>query len=111
MRVVKEYKEGEFVYDNTKNSNHRQTLKIDDYELIIDFQDLIDTQFTCGNISEKIEDIKSMLGLGKYSKASCGGFINFYRLKESNCNYIIYSGVNEVSNSHYIVSLHKIFEE
>lgn len=108
MKIVKEYKQKEFVYDNLAKDSSKQILKLDEEELLFDFKNLIDSQFTGGNVDGNFEKLKDFLNLGMYSKAPCGGFVNFYRLKGKNNFFVIYSGVNEVSNSHYVVTIHKI---
>lgn len=111
MKIINEYKNGEIVFDNLKNKSTLKSFIINEANIILDFQDLIDTQFTGGNIANKFEVLKTFLKLGIYSKAPCGGFVNFYRVKNKNNSYIFYSGVNEVSNSHYFITVHKIIDE
>lgn len=114
MIVVKEFKNNEYVYDNTVNTSKPSLSRVivNDEIINFDFHWLIDTQFTEGNIGPKLEDYKSKLGFGLYTKAPCGGFLNFYKVQGSmGNNYIIFSGVNEVSNSHYVVIIHKVISE
>lgn len=78
-------------------------------QLIVDFMAIIDTQFSVGNVPDKYEDLKHKLGLGEFSSAPGGGFINFYSvLRKKNIEYILFSGVNEINNSHYVVTVHKV---
>ncbi len=63
---------------------------------------MINSQFSGGNINDKIDCFKKILHLGIYSNAHCGGFLNFYKLKgNKNNEYVIFYGVNEISISHY----------
>lgn len=111
IKVIKSFGQNIYVFDNLKNKNHIVDIDINDEKIKVDFDLLIQTQFSGGNISDKnyFEKIKNFLNLGKYSKAPCGGFVNFFKIEDKKCReYIIYSGVNEVSHSHYIVTIHKI---
>lgn len=112
MKIIKEFNADEVVYDNLKDTQKEQTIYSLNGNIRVDFQSIIDTQFTGGNVGADFNQVKTFLNLGLYSKAPCGGFPNFYRIEsETDKMFIIYSGVNEVSNSHYIVTLHKILEE
>lgn len=113
MIVVKEFKNDEYIYDNILNSNDLTIVNIvvNGENIIFDYKWLIDTQFTAGNIGLELDALKNKLELGLFAKAPCGGFINFYKTQGSKGNYyVIFSGVNEVSNSHYIVTIHKIID-
>jgi hypothetical protein len=108
MKIIKEFNIGEMVFDNLKDALN-STIELDSGKLIIEFDKIMNTQFSGGNVQADLDSYKSFLNLGKYSKAECGGFPNFYKTESDNGNcYVIYSGVNEVSNSHYIVTVHKI---
>lgn len=111
MQILQEFKNDELIYDNINDTTFTQSVDINSETLLINYNDIIDTQFTGGNMGELSTQLKNDLNLGIYSKAPCGGFVNFYKVS-SNLGgfYIIYSGVNEVSNSHYIVTVHKIFK-
>lgn len=111
MKIIKEYQDNEIVYDNTRSKTSEIILKLDEVQLLVNFEKIIDTQFTAGNVKEKFEMLKNLLNLGMYSKAPSGGFVNFYQIINGDRNFIIYSGINEVSNSHYIVTIHKILCE
>ena len=111
MKIIKEYNLKEIVFDNLKDKSD-STIEFDTDKLVIEFDKIVNTQFTGGNIQTDFNSFKSFLKLGQYSKAECGGFPNFYRTESVNgSSYVIYSGVNEVSNSHYIVTVHKIISE
>jgi len=112
MQVIKEFGSNELVYDNVKNGSITQSIDISDETININYSDIIDTQFVGGNVGPKFEQLKRDLNLGVYSKAPCGGFVNFFKVvSDKGNNYIVYSGVNEVSNSHYIVTIHKILKD
>ncbi len=109
MKIVKQFNTKEIVFDNLRDKSNSTDLIIGDDTLKIDFNKIIDTQFSGGNVQLKFNDYKSLLRLGQYSKAECGGFVNFFNItSENGKDYVLYSGVNEVSNSHYIVTIHKI---
>ncbi len=109
MKVICEYLKNEFVFDSTKSNSNKVKININCEIIDIDYNSIINTQFSGGNIKDEFEDLKSFLNLGIYSKSPCGGFINFYSITGS-CGgkYILFSGVKEASNSHYIVTIHKI---
>ncbi len=108
MLIIKEFLNNEIVYDNLINKDSCMSLIIDNHKVTLNFQDIINTQFSGGNIGSEVENIKHFLNLGIYSKAPCGGFANLYKQKWGEDSIIIFSGVYEVSNSHYIVTVHKI---
>ncbi|HEX8549556.1 MAG TPA: hypothetical protein VF691_21530 [Cytophagaceae bacterium] len=109
MEVVKELNNSELTYDNVKNDQDKRSIRVKDEIIEINFQNIIDTQFTGGNLGEKREQFVNDLRIGMYSKAPCGGFINLFEVKSNKgVNYVVYSGIQEVSNSHYIVTIHKI---
>jgi hypothetical protein len=110
MVILKEFLNNEIVYDNLISEHSRMSLTIDNHTVILNFQDIINTQFSGGNLGNEIDKVKSFLNLGIYSKTPCGGFVNLYKQKLGRDNIIIFSGVNEVSNSHYIVTIHKIIK-
>jgi hypothetical protein len=109
MRIIKQFNLKEFVFDNLRDQSNILYITIEDDILKIDFNQIIDTQFSGGNVQLKFNDYKDLLNLGHYSKAECGGFVNFFKVASDKGNeYILYSGVNEVSNSHLVVTIHKI---
>jgi len=111
MEVIKEFLSNEFKYDNTKNQKNILELKIEKNIFKIEFDKIINTHYSLGNISkDEIEIIKDKLKIGMFYNSPCGGFINFYKIMNKKSEYILYSGVNEVSNSHYVVTLHKIIK-
>lgn len=111
MQIVKEFRINELTYDNVKNGSITQLISLDSETIDVNYNDIINTQFTGGNVGQQFEELKINLNLGMYSKAPCGGFVNFFKITSNHGNdYIIYSGVNEVSNSHYVVTIHKILE-
>jgi hypothetical protein len=110
MIIIKEFSNNKIVYDNLINKDSRMSLVIDNYKGTLNFQDIINTQFSGGNLGNEVEKVKSFLNLGIYSKAPCGGFANLYKQKWGEDSIIMFSGVNEVSNSHYIVTVHKILK-
>lgn len=108
MKIVEKYRNGEFVFDNLKD-NHRVEILIENNRIRINFQNIIDTQFTGGNIGDDFYDLREFMRLGKYDKAPCGGFVNFNKvISDEGKNYIIFSGVKEISNSYYLVTVHCI---
>jgi len=103
MTIIKEYLNDELVFENIKSNSNKVSLRIDGEVIIIDFNEIINTQFSGGNINQEYQILKEQLNLGIYSKSPCGGFVNFFSVKgTNNKKYILYSGVNEISNSHYI---------
>ncbi|NOU61921.1 hypothetical protein [Marinifilum caeruleilacunae] len=108
MKIIKQFSPNEFVFDNLKDKKTREIILGED-NLKIEFNKIIDSQFLGGNIENKYDEYKDFLGLGIYSKAPCGGFINFYKIRSvKKTNYVIYSGINEVSNSHYVITIHMV---
>jgi hypothetical protein len=109
MKIIKHFNKTELVFDNIRNKSNKVTVTIGDDTLKIDFDNIINTQFSGGNIQSKFNEYKRFMNLGQYSKAECGGFVNFFKITSDKGKvYILYSGINEVSNSHYIVTVHKI---
>ncbi len=109
MQTIREYRNGEFIFDNTAANYSVEKIKLDGETITVDYNLIIDTQFSGGNTGQEFEHLKAFLDLGTYSKAPCGGFVNFYAITgDRGNNYILFSGINEVSNSHYIVTIHKI---
>lgn len=111
MRILEKELSNKFIYDSVKSKKKKITLSIDNDTIDVDFERIIDTLFTRGNIKDPslIEDLKKLFNIGLYSNAPCGGFINFYKVKSKKSkNYIIYSGIKEVSNSYFVVEIHKI---
>jgi hypothetical protein len=105
------FKEIKLIYNNALHNDVSIELNLLEDTMVINYQDIINTQFSEGNVEEN-EKYKKYLRLGMYSKAPCGGFVNFYKLKSKKGSYyVLYSGVNEVSNSHYIVTVHGFFSE
>lgn len=112
MEKIKEYSNSEFVFDNTKTTSSVEKIKLNGETITVDYNSIIDTQFSGGNTGQEFEHLKAFLGLGIYSKAPCGGFVNFYALTGDRGNdYILFTGINEVSNSHYIVTIHQILKK
>jgi|GEM_PF-3436191 len=112
MKIIQEFFSSEIFYDNSSGKESKRVIDVEDNEIVIDFQEIINTQFSGGNVSHKYEDLKSFLNLGLFASAPDGGFINFYLIKSRNYNdYIIYSGINEVYNGHYLVKIHKILQD
>ena len=112
MQIVKEFGSNEYIYNNLINSSVTQKIKISNEVIIINYNDIIGTQFTGGNVNKKFKQLKNTLNLGIYSKALCGGFINFFKIIGNLGNsYIIYSGIKELSNSNYLVTIHKVLKE
>lgn len=111
MQVIKTYN-NELIFDNLKSKNNRQYVSIKNEKICLDFEKIINSQFTGGNLESKYNVMKEFLNLGYHSKSPCGGFVNFYRFISDQGNYyIIYSGIKEVSNSHYVVTIHKIIAD
>jgi len=110
MEVIKLFKKQELSFDNLNNDTNEIIINLYDDTISVNFISIIDTQFSGGNISpSRFKEMKNKFNLGLYSKAPCGGFINFFETKSNYLkNYVIYSGVKEVSNSHYIVTIHAI---
>ncbi len=112
MKILRQFQINELVFDNIRDKSNKVNLSIGEDTLEIDFNRIIDSQFSGGNVPSKFNDYKSLLNLGRYSKAECGGFVNFFKVRSVNGrDYVLYSGVNEVSNSHYIVTIHKLMIE
>lgn len=109
VQIINNFRFGNIVFDSEISTTVTRTVSVRKSYIVVNFQDIIDTQFTGGNIPEKYEQIKLHLNLGYGSSAPCGGFINFFQITDENGKeVIIYSGINEVNNSHYIVTVHKI---
>ena len=110
MELIKEFQKKELIFDNIKTKSCIKTINLFSDVINIDFCAIIDTQFMGGNIGQSFEELKKELNMGLYSKAPCGGFVNFYKVTSNLGNeYVVYSGVNEVSNSHYLVTVHRIY--
>jgi hypothetical protein len=111
MKNIKEYKKREYTFSNVKKESSNVKIYINDEFIKVDFNSIIKSHFSCGNTGVDLEYYKSFLKLGIYSKSPCGGFVNFFQLYGSKGNkYIVFSGVNEISNSNYIVTIHKILQ-
>jgi hypothetical protein len=112
MKILKECGTRDYYFDNgVKDMPALVTVILDSDWIIVDFQAIIDTQFSGGNVPNKFEGLKRMLGLGEFSSAPGGGFINFFSVfSQQNVEYILFSDVNEVYNSHYIVTVHKVIK-
>ncbi|WP_445716946.1 hypothetical protein [Flavobacterium sp.] len=109
MESIYTFNNNEIIYDSFIDKNHILKLNIENIILKINFKEIIDTQFSLGNIpNNEINILKKYLDVGDFSKAPCGGFVNFYKINNKNLKYVIYSGVKEVSNSRYLVTLHKV---
>lgn len=112
MKIIKEYPNSEFVFDNAKSKSSKVKIDIGSEVIQVDYNLIIDTQFSGGNMGQEFEELKAFLNLGMYSKSPCGGFVNFSLQEGSKGGkYILFSGVNEVSNSHYIVTIHKVLQK
>ena len=112
MKTIKEYSNRELVFDNTKSKSSKTEIDIGSEVIQVDYNSIVDTQFSGGNMGQEFEALKTFLNLGMYSKSPCGGFVNFYLQEGSKGGkYILFSGVNEVSNSHYIVTIHKVLQK
>lgn len=111
MIIVKEFYNIDLFFDNTLGNTSTMTIVLEGENLMINFDSIINSLFTNESKDLDYEYLKSYFNLGGYSKAPCGGFINFFNVTGSKGNkYILYSGVNEVSNSHFIVTIHKILK-
>jgi hypothetical protein len=87
------------------------TIELNDDQITIDFGAIINTQFSGGNVPDKYEYLRQFLRLGEFSSAPGGGFVNFYAVTSSeNVEYILFSGIREVYNSHYIVTVYKVLQ-
>ena len=112
MKTIKEYSNNELVFDNIKSKPSKTKIDVGNEVIQVDYNSIVDTQFSGGNMGQEFEALKTFLNLGMYSKSPCGGFVNFYLQEGSKGGkYILFSGVNEVSNSHYIVTIHKILQK
>jgi len=112
MKIIIEYSNSEFVFDNTNSKPSKTEIEINSEVVEVDYNSIIDIQFSGGNIGQEFEALKTFLNLGMYSKSPCGGFVNFHLQEGSKGgNYILFSGVNEVSNSHYVVTIHKVLQK
>ncbi len=112
MKIIKEYQNSQLVFDNTMSKSSKIEIDINSEIIQIDYNAIIDTQFSGGNMGQEFETLKTFLKLGMHSKSPCGGFLNFYFITaKKSSGFILFSGVNEVSNSHYIVTVHKILKK
>ena len=112
MKVIKEYSNSQLVFDNTESKSSKTKIDVGSEVIQVDYNSIVDTQFSGGNTGQDFEALKTYLNLGMYSKSPCGGFVNFYLQEGSKGGkYIIFSGINEASNSHYIVTIHKILQK
>lgn len=110
INIIKSYENKELVYDNLIDKLDC-SIQFGNAHLKFLFSEIIDTQFEGGNVPNEIELLANFLKLGMYSKADCGGFPNFFKVEsDDQSEYIIYSGINEPSNSHIIVTVHKILQ-
>lgn len=99
---IRNYGIGELNFDSTQSRHSQIVLELNDDFLKIDFNSIIATQFSGGNVQDLFNELKNFLNLGVFSKAPCGEFVNFFKFSgRSKTEYIVYSGINETSNSHY----------
>ena len=113
MEKVEKKSDNNFVYDSVKAKKSKIKIHINKDTIKLDYDKIIDTFFTQGNISDDIlkKQLVTFLNLGVYSKAPCGGFVNFFEVfSKKGDKYIIYSGIREVSNSYFIVEIHEIIK-
>ncbi len=111
METILEFKPGEVIYDSLKSGSDCIVITLLDDQIEIAFNRIIDSHFSGGNAGLFYDDLKRYLGLGPYSKAPCGGFLNFFRITGSKgSNYVVLSGVNEYYNSCYLVEVCKIIK-
>lgn len=114
MKIIKNFKNNEFVYDSVKSKKNKIEIEIEDDEIKVNYDEIIDCFFNQGNISNLSfkKELFEFLNLGINSKAPSGGFINLFQIKsKKNQTYIIFSGVKEVSNSYFIVDVHKVIKK
>lgn len=110
MHLIHDFRKEKPTFDSLTDRRYFDKIKINDDIIEVNYNSIIDTQFTGGNVDENsYEYYKKLLNLGTFAKAPCGGFVNFYKIKSlKKREFILFSGVNEVSNSRYIVIIHKI---
>jgi hypothetical protein len=107
-----EVNKNETLFDMDDNKK-RVIYQIDDCKIVLKRKDILKYVFVGGNIgTETIEEMRVKLNLGKYSKAPCGGFPNFYKTscKKSNKSFIFFFGISEVYNSIFIINIHNLYE-
>lgn len=101
------YEKGELTFDSNDSLPFIANVELNGKHIEVDLDEIVNAQFTGGNDPDVFRELKLQLGIGLYTKAPCGGFINFYSIGD----HVLYSGVKEVRNSHYMVSIHEIFEK
>jgi hypothetical protein len=69
MKIIKEFTPSEYYYDNAFGKESTCTINVENNVIVVDFQKIINTQFSGGNVSNKYEDLKSFLNLGLFSSA------------------------------------------
>jgi hypothetical protein len=109
MNILKTFKRNELLYDNTTDGSSIIKIEINSDFIKINFGEIINSQFQGGNVKNDFDRLKNHLKVGISLKAPCGGFANFYKvISKSKNEYIVFSGVKEVSNSHFVVTVHAI---
>ncbi|MFZ9847347.1 MAG: hypothetical protein ACO3EE_04265 [Flavobacteriales bacterium] len=99
------------VYDNALKQENVVSFNFNNDTVVVNFNDIINTHWQQGNVDENEKNyLKEFLKIGMSSRAICGGFANFYRIKtQKGEEVLLYSGVSEPSNSHFVVTIHGIF--
>ncbi|WP_111684804.1 hypothetical protein [Winogradskyella tangerina] len=113
MKIIGNNLYNKSVYDSENSKKNKVKIVLSNEILKINYNKIIDTFFTQGNIEDESlkQDLLNLFSLGKYSKAPCGGFVNFFEVLSNNANkYAIYSGIREVSNSYFKVEIHEIIK-
>ena len=111
--LIKEFVADKIVYDNRRKDPKLKKINLGDDFIDVNFWDITNTDIQGGNVDSELHgELKKILHMGPYSGASDGASANFFKIvsKKSGKAYIVYSGVNEVYNSLYVVTIHKIFQ-
>ncbi|WP_214607062.1 hypothetical protein, partial [Hymenobacter arizonensis] len=112
MHQVKDYPWGLVIADDRAGIPATCTVPLDGDELVVDVEALLATHWAGGNEGAGREVLQRFVPLGQYTKAPCGGFVNCFRVRSARGRtYYLYSGVNEVSNSCFVATLHSVWED
>lgn len=104
MKIIAEYIQGLYTFNSLKNQSSGQYITIDSDSIYVNYLDFIDNLWT----NDNFRAVKN-LNIGLYGKAPCGGFISLLKCSSNEGKaYVIYAGVNEISNSNYIITIHKV---
>lgn len=112
MHQVKAYPAGQVIADYRTGIPASWRLALDGEDVVVDVPALLDTHLQGGDAGAGLDVLQRLIPLGLYTRAPCGGFVNCFRVCSARGKtYYLYSGVNEVANSCYVVTLHAVWED